>query len=223
MPSHDQTKSATAPKPLKIGQGEFLRSNVFISWSPKLDREVRLIGPSSFDAWLLIEFTPDIVEFCERPPSALQLSPNSDAARNFDFWFRSKSGVLAYVILYDPEFGRDNQVSPQLLERAIRRSGITCHVWHISDLRRRFVFLRNLKQLLPYVAGPSQAEPWVLDRMKDFLQVHGRASWLDLMAAVPTQPVHVLHSAIAWLIHKGAAFADLDQFPLCDSTVLRQP
>lgn len=223
MPAHDQTKGPIAPSPLKIGQGEFLRSNVFISWSPKLEREIRLIGPSSFDAWLAIEFTPDIVEFCERPPAALQLSPHDGATRNFDFWLRKKSGGHAYVILYDPALGRDSQVPLELLERAIRLSATSCYVWHASDLRRRLVYLRNLKQLLPFVSGASRAEPWVLDRMKDYLRHHGHASWLDLMSAVPTQPSHTLHSAIAWLIHRGAVVADLDEFPLSNSTLLRQP
>jgi hypothetical protein len=223
MPAHDQTNGPIAPSPLKISQGEFLRSNVFISWSPKLEREVRLLGPSFFDAWLTIEFTPDIVEFCERPPSALQLSPNEGAMRNFDFWLRNKSGSQAYAILYDPELGRNSQVSLELLERAVRLSGTTCHVWHASDLRRRLTYLRNLKQLLPFVSSASKVEGWMLDRMKDYLSRHGQASWLDLVSTVPTQPLHTLHSAIAWLIHRGTVVADLDEFPLSNSTVLRQP
>ncbi|MDR3443704.1 hypothetical protein [Dyella sp.] len=81
MPERNQRKGTSGLSPLKIGQGEFLRSNVFVSWSPKLDREIRLIGPSAFDAWLIIEFDPDIVDFCERPPLDLCLSQNDDKVK----------------------------------------------------------------------------------------------------------------------------------------------
>jgi len=40
--------------PRKIGGAEFRRSNVFVAWSAKSNRHVHLIGPSQYDAWLLI-------------------------------------------------------------------------------------------------------------------------------------------------------------------------
>lgn len=221
MPERDQRKGTSGLSPLKIGQGEFLRSNVFVSWSPKLDREIRLIGPSAFDAWLIIEFDPDIVDFCERPPLDLNLSQNDDKVRRLDFWIRRKSGMQTGIVLHDPTLSRDAGLPIELLQRAIERSDVSCVVWHVSDLRRRLMYLRNLKHLLPFLSNAAAVEAWVIDVMKGHLERFGHASWLDLVSLVPTQAAYTANTAVAWLIHRGYANGDLSEQPLTNSTQLR--
>lgn len=66
-------------KPRKISDAEFRRSNVFVAWSGKVGRQVQLIGPNQYDAWLLIEFGPDVAldrpEFCRHSVAALRVAP----------------------------------------------------------------------------------------------------------------------------------------------------
>jgi len=221
MPERDQRKGTPGLSPLKIGQGEFLRSNVFISWSPKLDREIRLIGPSAFDAWLTIEFDPDIVDFCERPPLNLRLSQNDDKIRRLDFWIHRRSGIQTGVILHDPTLSRDASLPIELLQRAIERSELNCVVWHVADLRQRRIYLRNLKHLLPFLSNASAVEAWVIEVMKNHLERFGQASWLDLVSLVPTQAAYTANTAVAWLIHRGYAAGDLGEQLLTNSTHLR--
>lgn len=54
--------------PPRITDAEFRRSNVFVAWSGKAEQRVRLIGPTQYDAWLLIEFDRDVAWFCGRLP-----------------------------------------------------------------------------------------------------------------------------------------------------------
>lgn len=53
-------------RPRKMSSSEFYRSNVFIARSPRLGRRVELVS-SQYEAWLFIEFDPQIEWFCERP------------------------------------------------------------------------------------------------------------------------------------------------------------
>jgi len=179
-----------------------------------------LIGPSSFDAWLVLEFDPDVIEFCERPPKHLTLSQNDDKVRVLDFWIRRKSGAQAGVILYDPVMGRDADLPMELLQRAIHRSETSCSVWNVADLRHRWTYLRNLKQLLPFLSNTPAVEAWVVEAMKSHVERHGRASWLDLVSLVPTQSAYAANTAIAWLIHQGHVKGDLEEQILSNGTQL---
>ena len=87
--------------PRKITDAQFRRSNVFVAWSRKAGRRVRLIGPIQYDAWLLIEFDPDVAWFCERPPVDLELIPLEGKFRPLDFWARRRSGKQFGVVLHD--------------------------------------------------------------------------------------------------------------------------
>ncbi len=56
-------------RPLAVKRSRWLHH--FQVWSPKLKRRVSLYSRASISVWVLIEASPDILSFCERPGSIL--------------------------------------------------------------------------------------------------------------------------------------------------------
>ncbi|WP_445147370.1 hypothetical protein [Dyella sp. Tek66A03] len=215
-----QKASSQKLVPLKIGQAEFLRSNVFVAWSPKMGREIRLVGPGLFDAWLLLEFDPDVIEFCERPALAIGLSVNEERSRSLDFWVRRRSGLQHGVVVHDAVLSRDASIPLELLQRSVERADFACRIWLAADIGRRRIYLRNLKQLLPYLAQQLSPDIELEELLLAHVNVGGGASWMDLVSFASFRSIELVHVAIASLIHAGKLRADLSEPPLSNSTLL---
>ncbi|MBZ4039094.1 MAG: hypothetical protein A2579_05375 [Lysobacterales bacterium RIFOXYD1_FULL_69_11] len=209
--------------PRKIGGAEFRRSNVFVAWSAKSNRHVHLIGPSQYDAWLLIEFDPDIAWFCERPPIFIDLLPLEGKRRALDFWLKRQSGRQAGVVLYDIRSTRDKALSPDLLKRSIEGSKLTCEVWQAADLQSRATYVRNLKQLQPFVAMEHSSDEEIEVAVVAHLKKVRTASWSELTRLFASRFEGYVNTELARLIHRGLVKADLYEHPLASTTVLRLP
>ncbi len=210
-------------KPRKISDAEFRRSNVFVAWSRKAGRRVRLIGPSQYDAWLLVEFDPDVTWFCERPPIDIQLLPLAGKGRSLDFWLRRRSGQQSGVALYDAALGRDKAYPLSLLERSIESSALKCEVWQATDMRSRTTYLRNLKQLQPFVAFDQPSDERLAQDLVAHLERVRSASWSELMTLFTSRFEGVVNAEIARLIHAGRIKANLAEHLLGSSTVVSLP
>ena len=55
----------SAPRPLTAKRARSLHR--YQTWSPKLKRRISLYIRPSLSVWILIEASPDIEQFCERP------------------------------------------------------------------------------------------------------------------------------------------------------------
>lgn len=209
--------------PRKIGDPEFFRSNVFVSWSPRLGREVRIIGPTLFDAWLIIEFDTDIVEYCERPPLDLQLLPLDGKVRPIDFWVRRRSGKLVNIIVHDVALKRDRVQPLDLLERSIASAKVHCEIWIASELQRRSTLIRSYKALRPFVSVDEPPDEDLEAALIAHLRALGSATWSQLTAIPRNRPEANVDNAIARLIHSGKFLANLAEEPLSNSTVVSLP
>ena len=169
-------------KPRKITDAQFRRSNVFLAWSRKAGRRVQLIGPTQYDAWLLIEFDPDVAWFCERPPIDIELMPLEGKRRPLDFWARRRSGKQFGVVVHDVVLARDKACPLDLLKRSIEASKLKCEVWQASDMRSRLIYIRNLKSLQPFVAMDQPADEQLAATLVAHLERVKKASWSELMA-----------------------------------------
>lgn len=210
-------------KPRKITDAQFRRSNVFVVWSRKAARRVKLIGPTQYDAWLLIEFDPDVAWFCERPPIDIELLPLEGKRRPLDFWGRRRSGEQFGVVLHDVVLTRDKACPLDLLKRSIEASKLKCEIWQASDMRSRLIYVRNLKELQPFVAMDQPADEQLAATLVEHLERVEKASWSELMTLFASRFEGVVNAEIARLIHSGRVTANLADHALASNTVLRLP
>lgn len=210
-------------KPRKITDAQFRRSNVFVAWSGKASRQVQLIGPTQYDAWLLIEFDPDVAWFCERPPIDIELLPLEGKRRSLDFWARRRSGKQFGVVLHDAALARDKACPLDLLKRSIEASKLKCEIWQAIDMRSRFIYVRNLKALQPFVAMELPEDEQLATALVSHLERVKKASWSELMALFASRFEGVVNAEIARLIHAGRITANLSDHALASNTVLTLP
>lgn len=210
-------------KPRKISDAEFQRSNVFVAWSAKLGRQVQLIGPNQYDAWLQIEFGPDVAWLCERPPIHIELLPLEGKRRALDFWVRQHSGKQFGVVLHDGALARDKTCPLDLLKRSIEASKLKCEIWLAADMRSRKTYVRNLKELQPFVAMDHPSDDQLATALVAHLERVKTASWSELMALFASRFEGVVNTEIARLIHSGRVRANLEDHALASNTVLSLP
>ncbi len=210
-------------KPRKISDAEFRRSNVFVAWSGKVGRQVQLIGPNQYDAWLLIEFGPDVAWLCERPPIYIELLPLEGKRRPLHFWVRQRSGKQFGVVLYDVALARDKACPLDLLKRSIEASKLKCEIWQAADIRSRTTYVRNLKELQPFVAMEQSSDEQLATSLVAHLERVKTASWSELMTLFASRFEGVVNMEIARLIHAGRVTANLGDHALASNTVLSLP
>lgn len=210
-------------KPRKISDAQFRRSNVFVAWSRKVERRVHVIGPSQYDAWLLVEFDPGVGWFCERPPVDIELLPVEGKRRPLDFWLRRRSGKQSGVVLHDAALARDKACPLDLLERSIARSELKCEVWQATDIRNRTTYLRNLKQLQPFVGIDQPSDEHLAKGLLAHLDRVRTATWEELATLFASRFEGVVNSEIARLIHAGRVKANLAEHALASNTMLSVP
>ncbi|MEW6345579.1 MAG: hypothetical protein AB1704_33445 [Pseudomonadota bacterium] len=69
-------------------------------YGPKVDRRLTLFGHRTLNAWLQLEFNPDVVAYCERPLRVPDIRP----ARMVDFWVhRGNDGERFLIVLRGSE------------------------------------------------------------------------------------------------------------------------
>lgn len=110
-------------RPRKMNSSEFCRSNVFIARSPRLGRRVELVS-SQYEAWLFIEFDPQLELFCERPPMEIDLLPLEGKVQPLDYWVVTKAGEQYGVLIYHEKSMSARGRSLDLIERSIDRANI---------------------------------------------------------------------------------------------------
>jgi len=211
-----------SPRPFR--KGEFDRSNVFVVYSRKVEREIKVIGPANFDAWLLIEFDVDIINFCERPPLDLTLMPTKEGKhRPYDFWVLHRRGGQHGLIVYDPQLPRDGRLPVDLLKRSVAEVDRAVEIWFASDLRARSTLIRNLKQLQPYVAMDHALDRALRSQILERVNAGKEVTWSDIHQSAKLWYSGLISAELARLIHSGNVVADLSQAPLSMSTRLTAP
>lgn len=206
-------------KPKKLSNPELLRSNVFVAWSRKIGRHVNLIGPNQFDAWHVVEFDPVTIWFCERPPIDLDLLPLEGKQRPLDFWVRRRTGEQTGVVVHDPG-ARDKACPIDLLRRSIEAAKIKCEVWPTSDLRARATYLRNLKQLQPFVAVEDESDEKLASEIVAHLSRMKEGTWAEMHALFASRFEGQVNAEISRLIHSGRIKANLSEHSLASTTKL---
>ncbi|CAD7716538.1 hypothetical protein LMG31886_21570 [Xanthomonas hydrangeae] len=210
-------------RPRKMSSSEFYRSNVFIARSPRLGRRVELVS-SQYEAWLFIEFDPQIEWFCERPPMEIDLLPLERKVQPLDFWVVTRTGEQYGVLIYHEKSMSARGRSLDLIGRSIDRANIRCQLWRADDMQKRLVHLRNLKQLLPLVLMPAAHSEGMAERLLSYLKwaaaACSPATWSDVIAHLGSEIVGEANCLIARLIHSGQIKANLFEHPLSGATKL---
>jgi len=207
-------------RPSSLERRQLSAVNAFSFWSRKLRRRVLVVGPSQFDAVLLLEFDPDVTAYCERPDLRLDLLPwGSSRFRTLDFWVRRRNGRQNGVIVAES----NKVLSEELLRRSLAEAKLGWEIWLANDLLQRRQFIRNLKQLRPYVSSRDDTPSRAKEHINSFLSKFREGRWDQIQAATPGVAPSVFARVLARMYHAGEVALEIDSAPLSIRTWVRTP
>ena len=118
---------------------------------------------------------------------------------------------------------RDKACSLDLLRRSIEASKLKCEIWQAADMRSRTTYVRNLKELQPFVAMDQPSDEKLANALVAHLERVKTASWSEMMTLFASRFEGVVNMEIARLIHAGRVTANLGDHALASNTVLSLP
>ncbi|OAJ53583.1 hypothetical protein A6V36_36990 [Paraburkholderia ginsengiterrae] len=130
-------------------------------YGPKVHRRLTLFGHRALNAWLQLEFNPDVVAYCERPLFVSAFTP----ARPVDFWVKTTDGEHLLFCLRASE-SRSNAKQPDrsaILEAWAKKSGFPVRIAEPDGPVATDVLRRNQATILQHVAA---GHTFVTDTMK---------------------------------------------------------
>lgn len=121
-------------------------------YGPKVDRRLTLFGHRTLNAWLQLEFNPDVVAYCERPLRVPDIRP----ARMVDFWVCGRDdGERFLIVLRGSELQSLAAQRPQFVafEAWARKTGIQVCLIGAEEGAPVGVLQRNQATILHHVAA----------------------------------------------------------------------
>jgi len=204
----------TKLEPLKLERRQLSALNTFEFWSRKLGRNTLLIGPSQFDAALILEFDPAVQTYCERPPLSLDLLPHGENdARDLDFWVHRSGGHQLGVVVFEVT----RKLTEERIRRSIEVSEMPVELWLVGDMGQRRQFLRNLKHLRPYISNEEIIPCETRSKIESFLRDYREGTWRQVLTACNEDPSTFAH-AISLLYFEGVLDLDISARPLSMTT-----
>lgn len=195
------------PQPRPLTRGQHDRLNLYAARSIRLDRTIEVVGPASYELWLLLEWDASLQAVCERP---LVLHDDDDHHHEPDFWIKPKGGAAYYAsIVANDYLARD--ASGCLVPREevttgnVRQVGGLAMQW-ISDgvLRDRIIAIRNVKYLHPYA---TEASLWPDLKVREAafrrVKTRGSVSCLNVETDLHDYGTHRVRCELALLLHQG--------------------
>ncbi|SIT50756.1 conserved hypothetical protein [Paraburkholderia piptadeniae] len=177
----------------------------FEAFSPKLGRRVTFYRRAQLDQWLLLEASPGVITFCERPGYVL-----IDGARQLaDFWVRHENHEE--LVILDDSMSECSGISSR---RDIGNSALPIRIVAPAEFAAARTWTENWKRILPYLVANEGLVPSTLPRaIAGFLGEPQRL--LAIEREFSTVDPVLVRTALFDLLHRGRVSApELHTHPL---------
>lgn len=212
--------------PIPIKRSSKYGNNYWETYSPKMDRNVRLFSDLEYDHWVLVETNPAVVAFCEQPFEIQYFYGGTPAKSIPDMWIKFKDDSQYLVeVKYSKELNPESknylktnrQITIQksyCIEKGFRHSIRT-----EKDIRGNDIFLANMKMLLPYIK--SRGYPIEIDQKKilNIIRSNGnRISTGMIQSSIKDIPAVRIRESIFYLLYLGIISGNLEKIPYSNNT-----
>lgn len=182
----------------------------FEFWAPKIGRRLTLFSPLQVRFWTLLEGTPRVAAYCERPA----YWQRDGEKRLTDFWVKAGRREVCWIVAGDSQPGYAGPLNP-IDDIEVR---------HINAriLTSRSVWIENWIRILPYLSANTR---FVSDRLlRDIEQATLQGPMLgDIERDFQPHDIVLVRTAALMLLHQGRVKAPaLRERPLDARTVFRR-
>ncbi len=211
--------------PRQLSRSELKHKDVYAFLSPKLDREVWIVGALTFAACLQFEFDIEIASYCERPRS-LELDGKTTEVT---YWTRGVDGtetlwLIVPVSESDPAAaGKHRYRHEKWALEAAERAQVHLRFLFESELVSRGTSAATWLALLPYVQTAHAMDNYMAiePRVREHFRFLTSSTFIQIEAALSEFNSHDVRSVICRAIHEGWLSIDAAQ-PLHVQTIVKR-
>ncbi|CAG0991002.1 hypothetical protein GEOBC_02372 [Geobacteraceae bacterium] len=203
-------------------------SNYWQVYSPKIDRRVKFYSNLEYHHWILVEATPEIAAFCERPIKVLGVNDGKNGSSLIDMWVQWRNGAEEYRELKYAKKLDQLDEKPALrrlleLQKAwCERREIAHQVLTDNEVYANKLQLRNWQLILAQLANTRDLDlDKIQESIRQIVAEEGTISLLALSRWFDGVPPTSIRGAVFRLIHAGELQAPLDQAVLTEAIPLR--
>lgn len=179
----------------------------FEVWSPKLNRRLTLFGELALYLWVILEGTPHIKRYCERPYQTKLFKKD----RVIDFWVeapdKSKFVMLAYS---DENMNLQNEIRANISFCTwIADHGISVELFSRQDYLSQKTFVDNWSRIIRFLSANATLINKVLaSRVHRAVVVSGTIDLTDLLKSFCEEDPVIIKTAVFSLLHSGAVISN---------------
>lgn len=137
--------------PIVIPRNLKFKYNYYISYSIKIKRNVKVFKDLNYNNFILLEFNPDVINFCEYPTKINIEIDGKYEEVIFDMYVEYKSGIKEFQLIIGNDFIEDKnnyQRRTTKLEQWCYKSGYNFKIISDKDLYIGKYYTNNLRCLL---------------------------------------------------------------------------
>lgn len=137
-------------KPLITNVSKKYGNNRWVTYSPKLAREVFLFSDLEYEHWLIVESNPKIINFCEQPLVMTAYINGKSVTSIVDMWVKYDDGNEEFIeIKYSSDLIRQKVINQILTQKYwCAENGFQHRIRTEGDIRANRILLSNLKTLV---------------------------------------------------------------------------
>jgi hypothetical protein len=185
--------------------------------SPLLKRKCHFQFELEHDHWLLVEFNPEIVWFCEHPLKISMPVEGQDVGTVFDMLIKWRNGQWTLREIKLEKTIHMERIAPDV-RRQLAAQRTWCEQYHVHYelltevlIRQNTLYLDNLKQMVPYLRNPfCPGTDQYLPVVKKMLTAAGSVSLGELEAATTADLQPSLLRTIVRMLSRGELTAPLE-------------
>jgi hypothetical protein len=203
-------KAINSPRPFK--------SHRFDVFGPKVNRIVTLFGKNALHAWLMLEATPAVATYCERPMAI----PDTKPLRAVDFWVSYVEHEEMWLLVREENSTPSNmqsEVIPNFVRSAVAQ-GMQVKFVKRDTLIPTTQFCENWGRIIRELSSNGRyISPQVRDRIHRYFV---RPLPLSVLPELfPDEDPVILRTTAFGLIHTGKLRAiDIENVPLGPAVLL---
>lgn len=207
-----------------VNNSKHYGNNRWFTFSPKLQRAVRLYSDLEYDNWVLVETNPLVFSFCEQP-LRIRTGINGQLIESIpDMWIKWRNGQESFVeVKYshqlEPEHPKADARSIlqiQCQRQWCQEAGYNHKVYTEKEIRQNLIYLSNMKRLLPYLLrhlNSVETDNYILLR---HIQ-HEPTRLSQLFSKISLPQVRIVE-ALTRLFLEGLIKANFGEQPIGDKT-----
>jgi len=182
----------------------------FECWAPKLRRRVTLFEPFQVRLWALLESSPRVITYCERPA----FWRRDNGQQLVDFWVKVGRREMCWIVTSKLQPARAGYLTPD--------DDTSVRYVHAQSLASHNVWIENWMRILPYL--PSNERFVSKKLLADVERATSSASTLgQIERDFQPHDTVLVRTAAFMLLHKGKVKAEsLRDQPLGPAIVLRR-